>query len=55
MLKQKKPLKPDMLKNIDAHWRSANYLSVEHVYFWDNPLPISDGTLKIADEALARI
>lgn len=26
------------LKNIDAYWRAANYLSVGQIYLLDNPL-----------------
>ncbi len=32
------PLSPDMLRNIDAYWRAANYLSVGQIYLRDNPL-----------------
>ena len=31
-------LSPDLLKNIDAYWRAANYLSVGQMYLCDNPL-----------------
>ena len=31
-------LSPDTLKNIDAYWRAANYLSVGQLYLRDNPL-----------------
>jgi xylulose-5-phosphate/fructose-6-phosphate phosphoketolase len=33
-----KPLTPEMLKNLDAWWRAANYLSVGQIYLYDNPL-----------------
>src|SRR6476659_6364865 len=33
-----KPLTPERLKNIDAYWRAANYLSVGQIYLYDNPL-----------------
>jgi xylulose-5-phosphate/fructose-6-phosphate phosphoketolase len=33
-----KPLSPELLKNIDAYWRAANYLSVGQIYLYDNPL-----------------
>lgn len=29
---------PDLLHNIDAYWRAANYLSVGQIYLFDNPL-----------------
>jgi xylulose-5-phosphate/fructose-6-phosphate phosphoketolase len=32
------PLTPEMLQNIDAYWRAANYLSVGQIYLYDNPL-----------------
>ncbi|MGZ4996546.1 MAG: phosphoketolase family protein [Methylobacter sp.] len=31
-------LNPALLKNIDAYWRAANYLSVGQIYLYDNPL-----------------
>jgi xylulose-5-phosphate/fructose-6-phosphate phosphoketolase len=31
-------LAPDQLRNIDAYWRAANYLSVGQIYLYDNPL-----------------
>ncbi|MDB6060325.1 MAG: Fructose-6-phosphate phosphoketolase [Verrucomicrobiaceae bacterium] len=31
-------LTPELLKNIDAYWRAANYLSVAQIYLADNPL-----------------
>jgi xylulose-5-phosphate/fructose-6-phosphate phosphoketolase len=37
-LKKNMPLSPDALKNIDAYWRAANYLSVGQLYLRDNPL-----------------
>ena len=33
-----KPLGPDVIAKIDAHWRAANYLSVGQIYLYDNPL-----------------
>jgi len=54
MLKRKKPLRSDMPKKLDACWRAANYLSAGQIYLYDNPLLISDGTLKMAQEPLAR-
>jgi len=33
-----KPLSSKLLKNIDAYWRAANYLSVGQIYLCDNPL-----------------
>lgn len=32
------PLSPDLLHNMDAYWRAANYLSVGQIYLYDNPL-----------------
>ncbi len=32
------PLNADELKNMDAWWRAANYLSVGQIYLYDNPL-----------------
>ena len=31
-------LTPEMLGNMDAYWRAANYLSVGQIYLYDNPL-----------------
>ena len=31
-------LTPEQLKNLDAYWRAANYLSVGQIYLYDNPL-----------------
>jgi phosphoketolase len=33
-----KTLSPELLHNIDAYWRAANYLSVGQLYLYDNPL-----------------
>jgi xylulose-5-phosphate/fructose-6-phosphate phosphoketolase len=35
---KKKPLSADLLKNMHAYWRAANYLSVGQIYLYDNPL-----------------
>ncbi|MCU1444320.1 MAG: phosphoketolase, partial [Cryobacterium sp.] len=32
------PLTPELLKQMDAYWRAANYLSVGQIYLYDNPL-----------------
>ena len=32
------PLSAEMLRNMDAWWRAANYLSVGQIYLRDNPL-----------------
>jgi len=32
------PLSSDELRDLDAHWRAANYLSVGQIYLLDNPL-----------------
>ncbi|HEV8243938.1 MAG TPA: phosphoketolase family protein, partial [Nitrospirales bacterium] len=34
----RKPLRPDVLRKMDAYWRAANYLSVGQIYLYDNPL-----------------
>ena len=34
----KKPLSTSELRNMDAYWRAANYLSVGQIYLYDNPL-----------------
>ena len=31
-------LPPDLLRNLDAYWRAANYLSVGQLFLYDNPL-----------------
>ncbi len=31
-------LTPELLRQIDAYWRAANYLSVGQIYLYDNPL-----------------
>jgi xylulose-5-phosphate/fructose-6-phosphate phosphoketolase len=31
-------LSPKLLRNMDAYWRAANYLSVGQIYLYDNPL-----------------
>jgi xylulose-5-phosphate/fructose-6-phosphate phosphoketolase len=33
-----KTLSPDLLRNMNAYWRAANYLSVGQIYLYDNPL-----------------
>ena len=35
---KKKPLSSDLLGNMHAYWRAANYLSVGQIYLYDNPL-----------------
>lgn len=32
------PLDADALRNLDAYWRAANYISVGQLYLYDNPL-----------------
>src|SRR5579859_7305704 len=32
------PLKPELLRKMDAWWRAANYLSIGQIYLYDNPL-----------------
>jgi xylulose-5-phosphate/fructose-6-phosphate phosphoketolase len=36
--KASQPLGPELLRNLDAYWRAANYLSVGQIYLYDNPL-----------------
>jgi len=31
-------LSPELLHNMDAYWRAANYISVGQIYLYDNPL-----------------
>jgi len=31
-------LSPELLRQMDAYWRAANYLSVGQIYLYDNPL-----------------
>lgn len=33
-----KPLSPELLQQMNAYWRAANYLSVGQIYLYDNPL-----------------
>jgi phosphoketolase len=33
-----KTLAPELLNQMDAYWRAANYLSVGQIYLFDNPL-----------------
>src|SRR5467141_2719714 len=37
-LSSNQPLSPDHIRQIDAYWRAANYLSVGQIYLLDNPL-----------------
>ena len=34
---QAPPFSKAELRNIDAYWRAANYLSVGQIYIYDNP------------------
>jgi xylulose-5-phosphate/fructose-6-phosphate phosphoketolase len=36
--KSEKQLSPELLNNMNAYWRAANYLSVGQIYLRDNPL-----------------
>ncbi len=38
MKKSTTPLNAALLKQMDAYWRAANYLSVGQIYLYDNPL-----------------
>jgi xylulose-5-phosphate/fructose-6-phosphate phosphoketolase len=40
-------LTPDLLHQMDAYWRAANYLSVGQIYLYDNPL--LKRSLKLSD------
>ena len=31
-------LNPELLRKLDAYWRAANFLSVEQIHLYDNPL-----------------
>ena len=33
-----KPQNTELLRQMDAYWRAANYLSVGQIYLLDNPL-----------------
>jgi xylulose-5-phosphate/fructose-6-phosphate phosphoketolase len=33
-----KTLNPELLRRMDAYWRTANYLPVGQIYLYDNPL-----------------
>lgn len=33
-----KDFNPDLLRQVDAYWRAANYLSGGQIYLYDNPL-----------------
>ena len=36
--KVEQTLSPELLRNMNAYWRAANYLSVGQIYLYDNPL-----------------
>jgi len=38
LIDEKETLSPELLKNIHAYWRAANYISVGQLYLRDNPL-----------------
>jgi xylulose-5-phosphate/fructose-6-phosphate phosphoketolase len=38
MKTETKTLNPELLHQMDAYWRAANYLSVGQIYLYDNPL-----------------
>jgi len=31
-------LSAELLRKIDTYWRAANYVAVEQIYLYDNPL-----------------
>ena len=48
-LNEEQPLSGELLANIHAYWRAANYLSVGQLYLRDNPLlrePLKMGHIK---------
>ena len=48
-LSKKPPLSPEELKQFDAYWRAANYLTACQLYLLDNPLlerPLRESDLK---------
>ena len=52
-----KTLESDVLRNIDAYWRAANYLSVGQIYLCDNPLlkePLAFDPILSAGQPLLR-
>jgi phosphoketolase len=51
---KEKPLSSDLLTKMRTDRRAENDLSVGRIYLSDNPLLISDGILKMAQEPLAR-
>jgi xylulose-5-phosphate/fructose-6-phosphate phosphoketolase len=38
MKTETKTLNPELLHQMDAYWRAANYLSAGQIYLYDNPL-----------------
>ncbi len=38
IIPETKALSPELLQNMNAYWRAANYLSVGQIYLYDNPL-----------------
>jgi len=38
MTSKTRMLSTQQLSRMDAYWRAANYLSVEQIYLYDNPL-----------------
>ena len=38
MMERDDAANPELLKKMDAYWRTANYLSVGQIYLYDNPL-----------------
>ena len=35
---KRRTLSTELLAKMDAYWRAANYLSVDQIYLYDNPL-----------------
>jgi phosphoketolase len=55
MKTETKTLNPELLHQMDAYWRAANYLSAGQIYLYDNPLlkqPLKLGTQTAAARPL---
>ena len=56
--KKTKTLIPELLHQMDAYWRAANYLSVGQIYLYDNPLlkrPLALHLTSVRAERLAGV
>ena len=43
---ERETISPELLQNMNAYWRAANYLSVGQIYLYDNPLLKKPLTIK---------